>query len=107
MIRCSFLLDTDTQQLIGFSFRGHANDAESGNSIVCAAVSSAAYLTANGITDVLHVPARVSEQDGLLTVQVSNTAAQQCGPLLESLRLHIIGLKEQYPKQICMRNKEV
>ena len=41
----------------GFSVSGHAGYADSGKDIVCAAVSSAVQLTANGITVVLHCPA--------------------------------------------------
>ena len=45
--------------LTGFSAHGHADTAPYGEDIVCAAVSSACLLTANTITEVLHLPAAV------------------------------------------------
>ncbi|MCH3972258.1 MAG: ribosomal-processing cysteine protease Prp [Oscillospiraceae bacterium] len=107
MITCSFLSDSQTGQCVGFELQGHAEDAESGSSIVCAAVSSAAYLVANAVTDVLQVPAEESENDGHLLVRVSAAQQKRCAPFFQALRLHLANLKEQYPQQIHMTNKEV
>ncbi len=41
----------------GFSAHGHADTAPYGEDIVCAPVSSACLLTANTITEVVHLPA--------------------------------------------------
>ena len=44
MIRAEFFADAQGT-LLGFSVTGHAGLAESGEDILCAAVSSAAYMT--------------------------------------------------------------
>ena len=38
--------------LCGFTLRGHAGAGVSGTDVVCAAISSAAYLAANTITEI-------------------------------------------------------
>ena len=46
-----FVLESGT--IVGFEILGHSGYAESGKDIVCSAVSSAAYMTENNITDVM------------------------------------------------------
>ena len=41
--------------LTGFSLDGHAGRGEEGEDLLCASVSSAAYMTANTITDVMRI----------------------------------------------------
>lgn len=54
----------------GFEIRGHAG-GNAGRDIVCAAVSSAVYMAANTVTDVIKIHADISEQDGHLKFSVS------------------------------------
>ena len=61
--------------LTGFSARGHADTAPYGEDIVCAAVSSACLLTANTITEVLHLPAAAEMKDGFLQLRLSGDTA--------------------------------
>ena len=65
--------------LTGFSAHGHADTAPYGEDIVCAAVSSACLLTANTITEVLHLPAAAEMKDGFLQLRLSgDTARRRC-----------------------------
>ena len=57
-------------ELRGFEISGHAGSGDVGSDIVCAAVSSAAYLAANTITDVIQAEAQVAVEDGYLLVRV-------------------------------------
>ncbi|WOC33321.1 MULTISPECIES: ribosomal-processing cysteine protease Prp [Caproicibacterium] len=107
MIQCRFLSDSTTGQCVGFAFSGHAGSREAGRNVVCAAVSSAAYLTANALTDVLHSKAEITEQDGVLHLRVPPADEPKCRPFLQALKLHIENLEEQYPKYINMSDKEV
>ena len=103
MIQCSFLHSNGI--CVGFELCGHTG--QYGQSILCAAVSSAAYLTVNAITDVLHIPADVDEKDGQLLLRVSVKDEQCCRSFFAALRLHLENLEEQYPKHIHMSDKEV
>ena len=49
----------------GFEISGHAG-GNAGRDIVCAAVSSAVYMAANTVTEIIKVRADISEQDGYL-----------------------------------------
>lgn len=50
--------------LTGFSLDGHAGRGEEGEDLLCASVSSAAYMTANTITDVMRIQTHVEVDDG-------------------------------------------
>ena len=50
-------------QVTGFCVRGHAGYSESGSDVVCAGVTTAVQLTANGITECACVPANVEVKE--------------------------------------------
>ena len=88
--------------------KGHADAGSEGNDIVCAAVSSAGYMAANTITDVIQAQAEVTvDEKGVLYVMVQPRWADQCRAVLEGLRLHMEGLQEQYPRNIQVIYTEV
>ena len=93
-------------RLCGFDIAGHAG-GETGRDIVCAAVSSAAYLTANTLTDVCGCAADVVEEDGHLSVRLSEADAKRGEIMLRGLFLHMKQLRDQYPKQIDVNDTEV
>lgn len=84
----------------GFSVFGHctadAND-ELGR-LVCASVSSAAYMAANTITDVVKDKADVfvNEQSGEMVLKLF-APKHETKVVLEGFALHIKQLSEQYP----------
>lgn len=89
----------------GYEFKGHSDYADSGYDIVCAAVSSAAYLTANNLTDIFGIKADVTVSDGYmkLTAQKSDSLNR----LTDGLYRHTLQLKEQYPNDITVKISEV
>lgn len=97
MIRVKFLVGN--RQLMGFQISGHAGFAESGKDIICAAVSSAAYMTANTITDVIGANADAAEGDGAMTVTL-NKPDERAETVLKGLELHLTELSKQYPENI-------
>ena len=92
---------------VGFRISGHSGFSKEGTDIVCAAVSSAAYLTANTITDVIGVSAEISVEDGLMLFRIPEKGAAVCGALLKGFRLHMAALQKQYPKNIELTDMEV
>ena len=104
MIRATLL--TRESRLCGFEIQGHAGQAEQGRDIVCAAVSSAAYLTANTLTEVCGCRATVRESEGRLSVRISSEEEAAQIPL-QGLRLHLEGLTAQYPQYIQLQQTEV
>ncbi len=93
--------------LVGFIMEGHANYADIGEDIVCAAVSSAAYMTVNTITDIMKAEADVTVDDGKMFVRISADDAVRCRDIFMGFKLHLIGLEEQYPNHIQVHYMEV
>lgn len=86
--------------LVGFELTGHAGMGRYGNDIICAAISSAAQMTANTITEIFDIPADIKEREGFLRVIVPESEAKRCRELLEGFRLHLTELQKQYPHNI-------
>ena len=105
MIRATLLTHGDT--LCGFELKGHAGYAEQGRDIVCAAVSSAVYLSANTLTDVCGCRAEIEESEGRLFLLLSPESEEVGQNVLKGLRLHLEGLCAQYPKFIQLQLTEV
>ena len=106
MIKAEFFT-TAFGELLGFSMKGHSGSAQAGYDIVCAAVSSAAYMTVNTVTDVLNVDARVAVDDGFLRIRVQEKDARSCRSIFAGFKLHMLGLEEQYPNNIEVSYTEV
>lgn len=94
-------------ELLGFEIFGHSGTAEAGNDVVCAAVSSAAYMAANTVTDVLMADAEATVRDGEMSLRIGQKDAALCRSLLKGLKLHLIALEEQYPDHINVSYTEV
>lgn len=86
--------------LVGFELTGHAGAGLSGSDIVCAAVSSAALMTANTITEITGIHAEITERDGFLRLMLSDCDAARCQELLKGFRLHLTELQKQYPNNL-------
>ena len=104
MIRVRF--HTANDALIGFTLDGHAGAGEHGQDIVCAAVSSAAYMTANTVLEIIGAKAEVTVDDGYLSVTVTDRITD-CQDVLSGFRLHIQAHAEEYPKAVQLMNSEV
>ncbi len=80
---------------------GHSTMCESDEEgkQVCSAVSSAAYMAVNTITDVIGDTLDIAVEDGYMKAIASgeNVATQT---VLKGLKLHLEGLSEQYGKRI-------
>lgn len=93
----------DEKGLYGFEISGHSSedgDDEIGK-IVCAAVSSAAYMAANTVTDIIGDKAEIFVDDAVMRFYVKNPS--DCTvKVLEGLRLHLTELSEQYGSNITI-----
>ena len=106
MIRITFF--SSDERLIGFHVTGHAGYAEEGSDIVCAAVSSAAYMTANTVTDVLNLDPQLTADEGDMLLRFRTLSdAEKAAAIMNGFRLHIEGLREQYPDYLTVTITEV
>ena len=107
MIKAAFFT-TKIGLLVGFEIKGHSSSALSGADIICSAVSSAAYMTANTVTEVIKADAVVSvDEEGEMYLRVSEKDAKACQEILSGFKLHMFALEEQYPDNIHVNYTEV
>ncbi len=85
----------------GFSVKGHStvNCEDLEGKLVCSSISSATYLVANTITDVIGDKAKIKEADGELFLRVEN-ASEKTRAILDGFKLHMQCLEEQYRDRI-------
>ncbi len=93
--------------IYGFKITGHSGYSEEGSDIVCAAISSPAIMVVNTITEILHLDAEVTEDDGFLMLNLSQKEAEKSENILNGLKLHLTALSEQYTKYIKVKISEV
>lgn len=107
MINVDFLVDNQGS-ILGFQISGHSGFAEIGSDIVCAAVSSAAFMTANTITDILKINVETFvDNSGKMFFKIKNEISISCKDILLGFKLHMISLEEMYPENITVNYLEV
>ena len=91
----------DEMCLYGFEISGHSSEncEDEVGKIVCAAVSSAAYMSANTITEIIGDKADAFIDDALMKFTVSSPSKETVC-VLEGLRLHLLELSSQYSNNI-------
>ena len=88
---------TESDGLIcGFELSGHSGYAESGSDIVCSAVSSAALMAANTVTEIQKLNPDITVNDGFLSLNLSKQEAHTAKVILDGLKLHLTDLSEEY-----------
>ncbi len=91
----------DEKSIYGFEISGHSSESceDEVGRIVCAAVSSAAYMAANTITEIIGDKAEAFVDDALMKFSVSNPSEASVS-VLKGLRLHLLELSNQYSNNI-------
>ena len=73
--------------------------APEGQDIICASVSSAAFMAANTITEIIGIPARAEVESGSM-VFYPEEVNENTEAVLRGLELHLTELSKQYPLNI-------
>lgn len=87
---------------MGFTVSGHSGSEAEGRDIICSAVSSAAYMTANTITEIMCLHPEICEKDGLLSLSLTKSEAFKAADLLNGFKLHLTELSKLYPEFIIV-----
>ncbi|MGN0447620.1 MAG: ribosomal-processing cysteine protease Prp [Acutalibacteraceae bacterium] len=104
MIKVTFYKKGD--KLSGFEISGHSGYAQSGEDIVCSAVSSVAYCTANTLTEIAKVDCDIKLEDGYLKlVTLKQNEATEL--ILKGMSLHFNALAKQYKKYLLCKETTV
>ena len=97
---------TEDARIIGFDVQGHSGWGESGEDIVCAAITSAVRLVEATVNDVMGLCAavKVREADASISLRLpgglANTAESTCQNLLTWLMVYLAQLHDEYPDNI-------
>lgn len=93
--------------LCGFEIIGHSTVSFDDNEgkLICSAVSSAALMTANTVTEIIGDNSEVECSDGKLRLICFDCEA--CMSTLEGFKLHIIGLANEYPERIKVKTEVI
>ena len=97
---------TEDARIIGFDVQGHSGWGESGEDIVCAAITSAVRLVEATVNDVMGLCAavKVREADASISLRLpgglANTAESTCQNLLTGLMDYLAQLHDEYPDNI-------
>ena len=97
---------TEDARIIGFDVQGHSGWGESGEDIVCAAITSAVRLVEATVNDVMGLCAavKVREADASISLRLpgglTNTAESTCQNLLTGLMVYLAQLHDEYPDNI-------
>ena len=98
MTTAKFLFSDET--IISFELSGHSGAGESGTDIVCSAVSSAVYMAANTIIEILKLNPETVVRDGYMKIQMNLKDALKSKVITDGLYLHLSELQNQYPNNL-------
>ena len=102
MTKCEFFTEGD--RITGFTVSGHSGYAESGQDIVCAAISAVVTMAEATINDVCGAKAKVRVKDEqariTLTLPASCDEEESIQAVLSGLMLYLCSLRDEYPDYI-------
>ena len=101
MTEVRFLFENDI--LVGFHLNGHSTSSayDDVGRLVCASISSAAYMTANTVTEIIgaYAVTEVDEKEGKMLLEVKSDY-EEAMPVLLGFKLHMEQLSEQFTDYI-------
>lgn len=98
MTTAKFLFSDDV--IVSFELSGHSDAGEEGTDIVCSAISSAVYMVANTIIEIMKLNPETVVRDGYLKVKMTLEDARKSKVITDGLYLHLSELQNQYPNNL-------
>ncbi len=83
----------------GFDVKGHSGFADSGEDIVCAAISALTINTVNSIDEFTDDAIEAFSEDGLLTARLKTVNDSAAQVLMKALVLGLENIQEEYGKK--------
>ena len=102
MTKCEFFTEGD--RITGFTVSGHSGYAESGQDIVCAAISAVVTMAEATINDVCGAKAkvRVKDEDARITLTLPTSCDEEetVQAVLAGMMVTLCNLRDDYPDYI-------
>ena len=89
----------NSNQYIGFTVKGHADYAEEGFDIICAAVSVLTVNTVNSIEAFTEDAFSGEQKDGYISCRFSEGLSERAALLMDSMVLGLTDIQNNYGKQ--------
>lgn len=102
MIRADFFKDPN-DRLKGFTVSGHAGLADLGQDVCCASVSSAVMMTANTVTEVYKIEAKVAVTENEIMLKLGDDPDKNGDKILLGLLIHLYNLCDEFPSGIIVK----
>ncbi len=102
MIMTKVKFFADSKGLYGFEISGHSTDSsdDTEGKLVCSAISSAAYMAANTVSEIIGDTVLADVSDGFMRITVQNIS-DSSRKVLSGFKLHISELSKQYKGRIA------
>ena len=94
------------EKLTGFLIKDHSGYDDEGYDIVCASVSSAAYLTANTLTEIVGAKADIEVREAYFRFMLVDKF-EESENHLKGLKLHLESLAGDYDEYITCKTETV
>ncbi|MCT4661626.1 MAG: ribosomal-processing cysteine protease Prp [Tissierellales bacterium] len=97
-------------QVFGYEVSGHAGYAESGQDIVCSAVSILAYTGINTLLDRYECSITYEIDEGYILLKLEQETLENCkeaSVVLETIAVGFESILESYPEYITLKSREV
>lgn len=91
-------------RMLGFHVSGHAGFADFGSDIACASVSSAVMMTANTVTEVFKINAKVKVEEDEILLKLLEDNDGSGDKLLLGLLMQLDMLSDEFPGCIKIEN---
>ena len=98
MTTAKFLFSDEV--VVSFELSGHSGAGEEGTDIVCSAVSSAIYMAANTIIEIMKLNPEAEARDGYFKFTMNVDDARKSKTITDGLYLHLSELQGQYPNNL-------
>ncbi len=97
--------------IVKYTVEGHTGYAEQGSDIICAAISTIATHTLNGLTEIVEISVGFEVSDAyfecIVPEEISDEERKQSDILLDAMYLTFKDLEEQYKEYITIIDMEV
>ena len=94
-------------KLTGFEISGHSGFGDEGSDIVCAAISSAAYMVINTVTDIIGVNAEVEVDEAYISFSVDEKDAARISDIIKGFEMHVKALADDYKEFIVCKKENI
>lgn len=94
-------------KLTGFEISDHSGFDDEGSDIVCAAISSCAYMVINTITDIIGVQAEVEVDEAYISFSVSEKDADRISDIMQGFEMHVKALADDYKDFIVCKKENI